>query len=141
MASFTMVVGYDGSEPAKRALDEAVKLATLIPGARIMIACSAEVPTPAMLDGLGIGYEELSEKAVKGIQRALDEAAAVVTSAGIQVATECRAESAVEAITDVAKNENADMIVVGVGHRRFGVLGSTSQKVLHRHEGIPVLLV
>jgi nucleotide-binding universal stress UspA family protein len=61
---------------------------------------------------------------------------------GIEVETHSRKGDAADAILDVAKDENADMIVVGnkgmTGARR--VLGSVPNKVTH-HADCDVLVV
>ncbi len=143
-----IVVGYDGSEHAKRALDAAISWARDRPDSEIIITCAQERPDPAIgFRGMDFGVEEMYEELVKRIEKDLAEAAAVCEKASVRAATVCTADAPDEAIVKVAKDAGARMIVVGVkgvgareGQRTQ--LGSTTNKVLHEAGGtIPVLVV
>ena len=143
-----IVVGYDGSEHAKVALDTAIQWARDVPDGEIIITCSQERPDPAIgMRGLEFGVEEMYEKLVERIQQELEEAASHCQAAGVPTATVCTADPPDEGIVKAALQAGAQMIVVGVkgsgardGQRTQ--LGSTTNRVLHEAGGrIPVLVV
>jgi len=145
----TIILGYDGSECAKDALDAAVDLARDQPGSRIVVVhgrevnlaigggpMAAELIFPELEDG-----EPLPAEAA--IRPLLDEAAARIAAAGVGVESTLQSKSASAALLDVAEREDADMIVVGshgTGAIRGVLLGSTPYKLLH-HSHVPVLVV
>ena len=143
-----IVVGYDGSEHAKRALNTAIEWAKQSPDSEIIITCAQERPEPAVgFRGMDFGVEEMYEKLLKQIEKDLAEAGAVCEKAGVRAATVCTADTPDEAIVKVAKEAGARMIVVGVkgvgareGQRTQ--LGSTTNRLLHEAGGvIPILVV
>jgi len=143
-----IVVGYDGSEHAKRALDTAIEWSRQTPDSEIIITCSQDRPAPGIgFRGLDMGVEEMYEKLVTRIEQELAEAAALCEKAGVRAATVCTADAPAEAIVNVANEAGARMIVVGVkgvGARKGQrtQLGSTTTKVLHEAGGkTPILVV
>ena len=143
-----IVVGYDGSEHAKRALAMAIDWAKKSPDGEVIITCSQERPGPAIgFRGLDMGVEEMYEKLAKRIEEELGEAAALCEKAGVRAATVCTADAPAEAMAKVAKDAGATMIVVGVkgaaakeGQRTH--LGSTTSKLLNEAGGsVPILVV
>ena len=143
-----IVVGYDGSEHSKRALDTAIAWAHDALVDEIIITCAQERPDPAIgFRGPATGIEEMYEELVKRIEKELAEAAAQCEKAGVRAATVCTADPPDEGIIKVAKEAGARMIVVGVkgvgareGQRTH--LGSTTNRVLHEAGGtIPILVV
>ena len=143
-----IVVGYDGSEHAKRALETAIDWAGQTPDSEIIITCSQERPDPAIgFRGMDFGVEEMYEELVKRIEKDLAEAAAICENAGVRAATVCTADAPAEGIVKVAKEAGARMIVVGVkgvGARegQRAQLGSTTNRLLHEAGGvIPILVV
>jgi nucleotide-binding universal stress UspA family protein len=145
--AYIIVVGYDGSEHAIRALDKAVEIAKLVPDAEVMIACAQDRPAPAIgFRGPEIGAETMWEEFERQIQAELDLAAGRVREAGVSVATACTPDRADAAVVNIAQDIGAKMIVVGTrgaGARpgQKSVLGSTTTKILHEAGGIPVLVV
>ncbi len=144
---FVIVVGYDGSEHSKKALDTAIDLAKMVPEGEIMIACAQERQGPAVgFRGPEFGTDEMWDELVDKIQKELHEAAERVRAAGIIAGTACTPDSPDVTIVNVARDTNARLIVVGIkgaGARegQRSVLGSTTTKVLHEAAGIPVLVV
>jgi len=142
-----IVVGYDGSEHSKRALDTAIEWAKETTDSEIIITCSQERPGPAIgFRGLDMGVEEMYEELVKRIEKELAEAAAVCEKAGVRSATVCTADAPDEAMAKVAIEAGARMIVVGVkgvGDKpgRRSQLGSTTSKLLTEAGGITPILV
>ncbi len=143
----TIVVGYDGSEHAAKALDIAVEFAKMMPDSEIMIACAQDRPGPAVgFRGPEFGVEEMWDDLAKKIEEGLDVAAARVRAAGVKVATACTPDRPDVTIVNVARDTNARLIVVGTkgaGARQGekSQLGSTTTRVLHEAGGIPVLVV
>jgi nucleotide-binding universal stress UspA family protein len=124
-----ILVAYDGSEPAKHALDRA----TWLPHDEGVWVISV---VPVILGaGRGGGIDPTS--GVEDHRRMLDEAAAILASRGV----EARAIEAVghpaDAILRVAQDEGFDIVVLGSrglnAVERF-VMGSVSTRVVtHAH--------
>ncbi len=137
-----ILVPLDGSELAKKALEEAEKLAKCF-GAEIIlfqvvpfmpIYGSPELVTPLIVDEK---QKEVAEKYLANVAEELEKKALKVTRmvrTGQQVALE---------IIDYAKESGADLMVMCT-HGRSGItrwmLGSVAQKVLVRAE-TPILLI
>ena len=141
----SIVVGTDGSETAGKAVNEAIDLAKAI-GARVSLVSAYEpVPqarlreearqTPADLQWMVNPREE--------VDQTLNDAAALVREAGVEVETFAREGAPADAILDVAEERDADLIIVGnkgmTGARRF-LLGSVPNKVSH-HAPCSVLII
>ena len=111
----TIVVGTDGSETARAAVDAAVRLAALS-GAGLELVCAY---APARRDD---------------VDALLADAARRARDADVEVQEHPREGDAADAILDVAEELGADLIVVGhkgtTGAKRF-LLGSVPNKVSH----------
>jgi nucleotide-binding universal stress UspA family protein len=130
--SDSIVVGTDGSDTAKRAVAEAVRLASALGGelhvvsayerARAVHAASPggrQIP-PMLDDGL--------------VESKLSEAAASVRAANVPVMTHAVRAEPVDALLQVADEVDASLIVVGNQgmHGAKRVLGSVPNSVSHR---------
>ena len=125
----TIVVGYDGSDPARAALVFAARQA----GARgrVYVVHAYELPP----DFLGSPYYErlLTERRDRGAALLRDLPLEDNSLAGPAYETELIGGPAAEAIAGVARARNADQIVVGargLGRVR-ALLGSVSHELLH----------
>src|SRR3954451_20983598 len=141
----SIVVGTDGSDTARKAVDEAIDLAKTVGASMCIVSAYAPVPqarlreeakqTPADLQWMVNPREE--------VDSTLSDAADVVREAGLDVETFAREGDPADAILDVAEERGADLIVVGnkgmTGARRF-LLGSVPNKVSH-HAPCAVLIV
>jgi nucleotide-binding universal stress UspA family protein len=141
----SIVVGTDGSETARKAVEEAIDLAKSVGASMCIVSAYAPVPqarlreeakqTPADLQWMVNPREE--------VDSTLSDAADVVREAGLDVETFAREGDPADAILDVAEERGADLIVVGnkgmTGARRF-LLGSVPNKVSH-HAPCAVLIV
>lgn len=154
-----IVVPYDGSDHAKRALAYAKDLAALTNGATHVFIVhvvpsdmvdAEDLDDGGSLDGVPLGlidreeYQGLVEKAaerarVKVAEALHDEIAGLGDAVTVDVAAD---PSAADAIVYYAKKHDADLIVMGrrgLGALR-GMLGSVSSGVLHDADA-PVLTV
>ena len=141
----SIVVGTDGSDTAKKAVDEAIDLAKAVGAALCIVSAYEPVPkarlreearqTPSDLQWMVNPREEVDET--------LSDAAEGVEGAGVKVDTFAREGDAADAIHDVAEETHADLIVVGnkgmTGTKRF-LLGSVPNKVSH-HAPCSVLII
>jgi nucleotide-binding universal stress UspA family protein len=131
-----IVVGYDGTEGARAALAEAVRLAGPL-DAEIVIAF-AYWASPLGGETADL-LETLRRRGEAIAQEALDTARA----AGLQARAEMVQAMPDVMLCDIAEETGAQMIVVGsYGERplRALLVGSTPHKLLHLTE-VPVLVV
>jgi nucleotide-binding universal stress UspA family protein len=130
----SIVVGTDGSETAKRAVTEAVRLAKAL-GAQVHVV-SAYEPLRARVTGAPEGaaqvWQPLPDDKVESI---LDQAAAGIRLAGLEVTPHAVRKDPADALIQVANEVDATMIVVGSkgmhGARRLA-LGNVPNKVSHQ---------
>jgi nucleotide-binding universal stress UspA family protein len=132
-----IVVGYDGSDCGKTALDEALRLAKEL-GGRVVVVFGYAPPGPwgGEIAEHEEAIEELGEKV-------MGEARSRAVSAGIAAEIELVAKKAADAIAAVAESRDARMIVVGSygeAPLKGAILGSTPYKLLHMSQ-CPVLVV
>jgi nucleotide-binding universal stress UspA family protein len=138
----SIVVGTDGSDTAKQAVSEAVRLAQAL-GAEVHIV-SAFQPVHAKVTGAPDGaakvWQPLPHDQVDGI---LHQAVAGVRLAGVEVTPHAVRKDPADALIAVADEVGATMIVVGSkgmhGARRLA-LGNVPNKVSH-HARCNVLIV
>jgi nucleotide-binding universal stress UspA family protein len=140
-----ILVGTDGSETAKRAVEEATQLAKQT-GASIDIVSAYEpVPSSRLREERLEAPSDIEHKVNpnEDVDAILEEAAADVRQAGVDVRTFARQGEPADAILDVAEEQGADLIVVGnkgmTGAKRF-LLGSVPNKVSH-HAPSSVLII
>jgi nucleotide-binding universal stress UspA family protein len=130
----SIVVGTDGSETAKRAVTEAVRLAKALNAH--MHVVSAYEPLRARVtgapEGAAQGWQPLPDDKVESI---LDQAAAGIRLAGLEVTPHAVRKDPADALIQVANEVSATMIVVGSkgmhGARRLA-LGNVPNKVSHQ---------
>jgi nucleotide-binding universal stress UspA family protein len=131
----SIVVGTDGSDTAKRAVAEAVRLARALE-VEVHIVSAYEPVRGARIGGAPEGaakvWAPLPDAEVQSI---LEEAAAGARIEGASVTTHAVHAGAADALLDVAAEIGADLIVVGNkgmhGAKRL-VLGSVPNTVSHR---------
>ncbi len=137
-----IVVGTDGSETAKAAVNEAIRLAKAF-GAELHVVSAYKPLRGAHVSGAPAGaakvWQPLPDSRVEAI---LEEAAAAVRLREVPVKTHLSEDEPADALLSVASDVDANLIVVGnrgmQGARR--VLGSVPNKVAH-HASCNVLIV
>lgn len=133
-----VLVGVDGSAPARAALEFAVGEARLR-DAVLEAVMAVQLPDYAWIDPYGVRVPE--EDALKRAREKLDRMLASVDTEGLELDPVVTAVSAPQALVD--RSADCDLLVVGSrghGGLRGLVLGSVSmQCVLHAH--CPVTVV
>ena len=133
----TIVLGYDESPGARRALGYAIDLAKML-GDSLVIVYGAE-PPGRMGDELAEHFKAVAERG----RAALDQAVGTATAAGVAATVELVDEKPAQALLDAADQHDARLIVVGTygeSPLRGAMLGSTPHKLLH-WSSRPVLCV
>jgi nucleotide-binding universal stress UspA family protein len=137
-----IVVGTDGSETAKEAVNEAIRLAKAF-DAELHVVSAYKPLRGAHVSGAPAGaakvWQPLPDSRVEAV---LQEAAAVVRLRDVPVKTHSSEDEPADALLSIASEVGANLIVVGnrgmQGARR--VLGSVPNKVAH-HASCNVLIV
>jgi nucleotide-binding universal stress UspA family protein len=132
----TQVVGYDGTDGSRAALDAAVGLAAELGDGLVVVFAHLT----NRLGGEVRDYDDAVREHGRGV---LEEARSIVREAGVEVELVMRELSSAEALIAVADEHDARMIVVGsYGERplKSALVGSTPTRLLHLSER-PVLVV
>ena len=129
-----IVVGTDGSETAKRAVDEATRLAEAM-GGRLHIVAAYEPLRGAKIVGAPEGAAKVWEvRPDAEVQNVIQQAEAGARIKGVEVEAHTLTGDPADALLEIADQQNADLIVVGNRgmHGVTRVLGSVPNKVSHR---------
>lgn len=130
-----ILVAYDGSESARRALEQA---ASMVNGGKLSVLSVAEVLQQFGRAG-AIALPEIEDER----KQDLSEAMGILQQRGVQAQAVVRRGDPAAVILDEAEREGADLIVIGTrglnGARRW-LLGSVSTHVMH-HAPCNVLVV
>jgi nucleotide-binding universal stress UspA family protein len=132
-----IVVGYDGSDCGKAALEEAVRLARGLGDGLVLVFGYAP---PGIWGGEIAEHEETIEEFGEQV---MGEARRVTEADGVEVEYELVAKRPAQAVAEVAEARDARLIVVGSygdAPLKGAILGSTPYKLLHQAER-PVLVV
>lgn len=131
--SETIVVGTDGSETAKRAVQEAVRLAKALQ-AELHIVTGFR-PMHATISGAPAGAAKVWQPLPDShVEATIQEAEAGVRLAGAKAKTHVVKGDPADALLNIAKDVGASTIVVGNRGMRGGrrVLGSVPNTVSHK---------
>ncbi len=133
--SDVIVVGTDGSETAKIAVEEAVRMAKALEG-EVHIVSAFEPLRGAHVTGAPEGAARVwAPLPDSEVESRVQEAEASVRLAGVKVTTHTKQQDPADALLEVADEVGASLIVVGNrgmhGARRF-VLGSVPNTVSHK---------
>ena len=102
----TQVVGYDGTDGARAALDAAVALAAELKDSLVVVFAHQV----SRLGGEVHDYEEALLERGRGV---LEEARGIAREAGVDPELVIREQSSAEALIEIADEHDARMIVVG----------------------------
>ncbi len=138
MAISKIIVGTDFSEQAERAVEHAMAVARHT-GAELVLMHALSMPEPDYVMPYPITtpaiYVEQVDTIVKEARAKLDEMRERLIGQGVEVSHVFVNEMADRGIVSVAKETNADLIVVG-SHGRTGIsrflIGSIAEKVVRR---------
>jgi nucleotide-binding universal stress UspA family protein len=146
----TLVLGYDGSDCAKKALSRTTALAGHLDDGEVFVVSAFEfsigyVPmgmtdSPLMMSAEYDQHVDLVRSACDG---QVAEATKQLEAAGVKVTGEAREGKPVDVLLEAAREKDAAAIVVGShgeGAMSAAFVGSTALKLLH-HSDIPVLVV
>jgi nucleotide-binding universal stress UspA family protein len=132
-----IVVGYDGSDCGKAALDEALKLAASF-GDKVVVVFG--YAPPGLWGGEIVEHAEAVEELGRKV---MADAASQAASSSVPTETALVAKKPSEALVEVADERGARMIVVGSygdPPLKGAILGSTPYRLLHT-SAVPVLVV
>ncbi|AGB39887.1 universal stress protein [Natronococcus occultus] len=131
----TVLVATDGSDPANRAVDAAVDIASTFDAALYAVSV---VDTSRYGDSMLSGTERLVDDLRERADDVLED---VTTRADVDVTTELRQGRPHEEIGAYAESIDADLVVFGNrGLGAGGEIGSTAERVV-RHVDRPSLTV
>jgi nucleotide-binding universal stress UspA family protein len=131
----TVVVGTDGSANAEAAVREAARIAKGDGATLHLVTAYPDIPTYGETISSSAKRDRIDLREVA--EGVLARAAEQLERDGLQVMTDAREGDAADVILDVAREQDADLIVIGArgltGLRRF-LLGSVSSKLAHHAE-------
>jgi nucleotide-binding universal stress UspA family protein len=140
-----ILVPVDGSDTAKRGLQEAILLSKAL-GAQIRLVHIVDDSALALNPETGIAAAPLVADFAEGGREILMEARTMAVAQGVDAETvlhENFTGRVADLIVDEARKWRADLIVMGThasGGIRHAVMGSDAEAVLHGAE-VPLLLV
>ncbi len=141
MAVFgTILVGFDGSEGARRALERAADMAAADDGAQLHVVAVGRLPEYAETRA---EVDEAREQAEAFYGRRLEEAVGLLRRRGLVACQHFAFGKPSEEILRVAREVGADLIVLGTHPHhplRRRLLGATADKVVD-HAECAVLIV
>jgi nucleotide-binding universal stress UspA family protein len=124
-----IVVGFDGSAAAERALERATALART-DGRVVIVTASVSLPPSGVVDEPILDSPSPTER-----DALLERAAATVRSRGIEATLIAADAAPAQALVDAARAEDADLIVVGrtgSGYVTRAIVGSTAENVVRQ---------
>jgi len=134
----TIVVGYDETEPAKRALERTAELAQAF-GAEVVVTSVAPVPAVSTRGGGAIDPTDPLERH----EEELRQAESFLVERGLAPRLVPAIGDPARTIVDVADEAQADLIVVGTREPRTldRLLGTSVSGGVSRHAHCDVLIV
>jgi nucleotide-binding universal stress UspA family protein len=145
MSFKAIVVGTDGSDTARKAVEQAADLAKQSGGDLHIVMAAAAVPESRLRSERAGVPDDVAHTVNpnEDTEAELKAAAEPYENQGIKVHTHAKQGDPADAIIDVAESNGADLIVVGnkgmTGAKRF-FLGAVPNKISH-HAPCSVLIV
>jgi nucleotide-binding universal stress UspA family protein len=131
-----VIVGYDGSIPAKEAVRAAIDVGKAY-GDKVIVACAYDVnPLGGEVKDYAAALKELANKRLR-------EATELAGAEGAEVEAVMIERAPAEGLVELATERDARVIVIGTrgeGRIRGALLGSTAHKLLHMSHH-PVLVI
>ncbi len=132
-----ILVAYDGSEQARRALDWAAHLAHDGSAVSVISVAPVLAGSPKIADAI----DPTSDVATQRVH--LDEAVALLAASGVKARTLLRAGNPAEEIIKAAADDQFGVILIGIwgmsAVKRF-LIGSVADRVV-RYATVPVFVV
>jgi len=132
-----VLVAYDGSEQARRALDWAAHMTRNSSTVGVIGVAPALAASPKIADAVDPSSD------VTAHRRQLDEAAAILAASGVEAETLLKIGNPAEEIITAAQDGGFDVILVGIrgmgAVERF-LIGSVADRLV-RYATVPVLVV
>ncbi len=141
----SIVVGTDGSDTARQAVQEAVDLAKRLGATLDIVSAYEPVSSQRLREESRQAPQDLQWTITprEDVDATLEEAREAIGGSGVEIQTFAREGDPADAILDVAEEQKADLIVVGnkgmTGAKRF-LLGSVPNKVSH-HAPCSVMII
>jgi nucleotide-binding universal stress UspA family protein len=131
----TVVVGTDGSPNAEAAVREAARIAKADGAMMYLVTAFPDIPTYGETISSSAKRDRIDLREVA--EGVLSRTAGELEAEGLDISTHAREGDPAHVILDVAREQDADLIVIGArgltGIRRF-LLGSVSSKLSHHAE-------
>lgn len=128
----TVLVAYDGSDPAQKALHHA---ATHYPDDEIVLLRVIEAADGSLEAGIGLVQEKLKQRRQETEREISAEVGALIQRDDLELRTEIKVGKPARVIVDFAETHDVECIVIG-NHGREGVsrvlLGSVAERVVRR---------
>ncbi|WP_054955690.1 universal stress protein [Paenibacillus dakarensis] len=138
-----ILLAYDGSDASNKALDRAVELAKVTPGATLDIVHAFEFPRFFVGEGIAPIPASVNKEIYDLAEQTTEELKRRMKVVEVKGRVEMIQGPPAEVILEYAKQNEIDLIVIGsrgLGGIREFVLGSVSHNVV-QHAKIPVLVV
>ena len=135
----TIVVGYDDTEPSKRALERAADIAVKF-GSRLIVTSVAPVLVPSGTHGAG-GVDPIDTPTQH--QAELEHAQSYLSGRNLSAELQPAIGDPAEAIVETAEQNGASLIVVGTREPSIleRLLGTSVSGAVSRHAHCDVLIV
>ncbi|MDQ0091481.1 nucleotide-binding universal stress UspA family protein [Paenibacillus anaericanus] len=138
-----ILAAYDGSKAGTKALDKAIELVKLTPGAKLTVVHVYDFPRFYIADGFAPVPTSINQDFYELAERTAEDARIRLEEVGVSADVELAQGAPAEVILDYAKKHDNDLIIIGsrgLGGIREFVLGSVSHNVV-QHARIPVLVI
>jgi len=124
----TVVVGFDGSPAAERALERAAELSGA-EGRVVIVTASVSIPARSVV------HEPIVTPSQEERDALLERAASALRRRAIEPALVAAEAEPADALVEAVRSENADLLIVGStgsGYVTRALIGSTAEIVVRR---------
>jgi nucleotide-binding universal stress UspA family protein len=124
----TIVVGFDGSPAAQRALERAAELSGSA-GRVVVVAASVLIPSRSVVE------EPIVSPSPEQRDALLDQAADALRSHDIEPTLVAADAEPTEALVQAVRSENADLLIIGgtgSGYVTRALIGSTAETIVRQ---------